>query len=371
MQLQGALGAATVTQTSRSHAHRHHSLHWSEATEGRGDGRPFDVRFDADAGLVRATMGRHDTATAPYVVAYRDPLSLVRELRALTAQLAGGAAVPTAPWHVPMLGKDVVVARVVEMVGRAARGAARGARLRAPSRRQRRGHRPGAPARAVAVRAARPRGGARGAARRGRRGADDAGPPGRAGGARAWQGRRRTQTPPPAAARPRPWLTDPPRGRTLRSTDPRTMATPTRWPGSPGSAAMAGRATPPSPRRCSRGGGGRSHPPSCTSSAPTARGRWPTFWPPWRRRRAIEPDASPRRTSRTCANGWRSTVSLRLGRTSCASSSAPARWQRRALGSSSGRSRGPSTPSPTPASTWRSSKPGSAPATTPRGRSRT
>lgn len=115
MQLQGALGAATVTQTSRSHAHRHHSLHWNEATEGRGDGRPYEVRFDADAGLVRATIGRHDTATAPYLVPYRDPLSLVRELRALTAQIGAGAAAPTAPWRVPMLGKDVVVARVVEL----------------------------------------------------------------------------------------------------------------------------------------------------------------------------------------------------------------------------------------------------------------
>ena len=115
MHLQGALGAATITQTSRSHAHRHHSLRWNEATEGRGDGRPFDVRFDADAGLVRATIGRQDTATAPYVVAYRDPLSLVRELRALTAELAAGAAVPTAPWRVPRLGKDVGGARVVDL----------------------------------------------------------------------------------------------------------------------------------------------------------------------------------------------------------------------------------------------------------------
>ncbi|MFN2322706.1 MAG: hypothetical protein ABR510_07070 [Trueperaceae bacterium] len=115
MQLQGALGAATVTQTSRSHAHKHHSLNWNEATEGRGDGRPFEVRFDADAGLVHATIGRHDSATAPYLVAYRDPLSLVRELRALAARLAAGAAAPTAPWRVPMLGKDVVVARVVDL----------------------------------------------------------------------------------------------------------------------------------------------------------------------------------------------------------------------------------------------------------------
>jgi hypothetical protein len=115
MQLQGALGAATVTQTSRSHAHRHHSLRWHETSEGRGDARPYEVRFDADAGLVSATIGRHDTATAPYILAYRDPLSLVRELRAVTAEVGTHGAPPTAPWSVPMLGKDVVVARVLEM----------------------------------------------------------------------------------------------------------------------------------------------------------------------------------------------------------------------------------------------------------------
>ena len=117
MQLQGALGAATVTQTSRCHAHRHHSLRWSETTEGRSDARPYEVRFDTDAGLVRASLGRHDATTAPYVQAYRDPLSMVRELRARTARaVAEGEPPPAAPWHVPMLGKDVVVARVVELL---------------------------------------------------------------------------------------------------------------------------------------------------------------------------------------------------------------------------------------------------------------
>ena len=115
LHLQGALGAGVVVQSSRSHAQRHHSLRWHETTEGRGDARPFEVRFDADAGLVSATIGRHDTATAPYVAAYRDPLSLVRELRAITAQIAAGAAPPTAPWRVPMLGKDVSIARVVDL----------------------------------------------------------------------------------------------------------------------------------------------------------------------------------------------------------------------------------------------------------------
>ncbi len=114
LQLQGVLGQATITQTSRSHADRHHSLGWRETSEGRGDGRPFDVVFDLDAGIVTATVGRHDTASVPYLLPYRDPLSLIRELRAVTASTRGGPA-PSAPWRIPLLGKDVQVARVVDV----------------------------------------------------------------------------------------------------------------------------------------------------------------------------------------------------------------------------------------------------------------
>ncbi len=129
LQLQGALGQATITQTSRCHAERHHSLRWRETSEGRGDGRPFDVTFDLDAGLVTATVGRHDTASVPYLLPYRDPLSLVRELRAVTAETAArGRPAPSAPWRIPLLGKDVTVARVVdlEVEGAGGRRAGRG-----------------------------------------------------------------------------------------------------------------------------------------------------------------------------------------------------------------------------------------------------
>lgn len=115
MQLQGALGNATVTQTSRCHARRHHSLRFHETSEGRPDARAFEVRFEEGEGLVRATLGRNDTATVPYLQAYRDPLSLIRELRAVTARAMQDGEAPVAPWHVPMLGKDVVVARVVDL----------------------------------------------------------------------------------------------------------------------------------------------------------------------------------------------------------------------------------------------------------------
>jgi len=116
MQLQGVLGQVTWTQTSRCHPQRHHSLRWHEESEGRGDGRSFEVRFDAETGLVTATRGRQDTASVPYLRPYRDPLSLLRELRAVTAADVAGRGRPRSlPWSVPMLGKDVAIVRATDL----------------------------------------------------------------------------------------------------------------------------------------------------------------------------------------------------------------------------------------------------------------
>jgi len=116
MQLQGVLGSATWNQTSRCHAQRHHSLRWREESEAKGDPRTFEVRYDAETGLVTATRGRHDTATAPYLLPYRDPLSLLRELRAATAaDVAGREQAHAQPWRIPLLGKDVIVARIADV----------------------------------------------------------------------------------------------------------------------------------------------------------------------------------------------------------------------------------------------------------------
>lgn len=127
MQLQGVLGQSTWVQTSRCHPQRHHSLRWYEASEGGGDARSFEVRFDGDAGLVTATRGRQDQASVPYLRPYRDPLSLLRELRAVTGAAVAGLAGPTVPWRVPLLGKDVTVARAddVELEVRGERRRAR------------------------------------------------------------------------------------------------------------------------------------------------------------------------------------------------------------------------------------------------------
>jgi hypothetical protein len=109
--LQGTLGQGTITQSSRCHAQRHHSHQFREETLNRGEGRVFDMQFDAQDGVVIASRGRTDRAVVPYLRPYRDPLSLLDELRA-------SAATPwdeSHPWRIPLIGKDVVVTRVSEV----------------------------------------------------------------------------------------------------------------------------------------------------------------------------------------------------------------------------------------------------------------
>ena len=111
VQLQGALGQGTIVQSSRAHAVRHTSQQFREETNLRGDQRQYDVRFDRDEGLVVANRGRNERASVPFLRPYRDPLSLLAELRSITAQ----PFAEDAPLRVPLLGKDVVVYRASEL----------------------------------------------------------------------------------------------------------------------------------------------------------------------------------------------------------------------------------------------------------------
>ncbi len=100
-QFQGQLGVSTVVQRSRCHAVEHFSLRFNEETQERSEQRKFDVTFDGREGLVTASKGGKDNASIPYLLPYRDPLSLLHELRSLSEQ--------DSPQVVPMLGKDVTV----------------------------------------------------------------------------------------------------------------------------------------------------------------------------------------------------------------------------------------------------------------------
>ncbi len=102
---QGSLGTATVVQRSRCTGPRGVSQRFREETTERSGPRTFDVVFDPEQGLVTATKGR-DRATAPYLLPYRDPLSLLLELRDLGDRDHA---------MVPMLGKQVTVARAGEV----------------------------------------------------------------------------------------------------------------------------------------------------------------------------------------------------------------------------------------------------------------
>lgn len=104
--LQGSLGAGTILQMSRSDRHSFVSHSFREVTEGRNETRVFEVEFSEKQGLVIATRGR-ERAELPYLRAYRDPLSMLQQLRFLP--------VDTELVRIPMLGKDVQ-ARLVDVV---------------------------------------------------------------------------------------------------------------------------------------------------------------------------------------------------------------------------------------------------------------
>lgn len=101
LSLQGALGNVAVTQLSRCGREDAVSFEFRERNEDQGGTREFQVTFDAEAGLVRAQRNADERAETPYLVPFRDPLSLLQEVRTRRDT--------ETPWRVPMLGKDVWV----------------------------------------------------------------------------------------------------------------------------------------------------------------------------------------------------------------------------------------------------------------------
>lgn len=99
-QFQGAFGNLTTVQRSRAHSRAHFSTRYEETNEARRERRRFEVQFDIGKGLVYASTSQRDKAEMPYILPYRDPLSLLNELRQ--------ADLPDLH-RIPMLGKEVVV----------------------------------------------------------------------------------------------------------------------------------------------------------------------------------------------------------------------------------------------------------------------
>jgi hypothetical protein len=98
MHLQGGLRQGTVQQRSRFDSETFESRHFEESNQSRGDKRNFDVEVLEAQGLVRGRKGQ-EVVELPSLLPYRDPLSMLHELRTLdaSAELV----------RIPMHGKDV------------------------------------------------------------------------------------------------------------------------------------------------------------------------------------------------------------------------------------------------------------------------
>jgi len=103
---EGPLGPARVLQLSRCDADLMTSREFRETTVDRSGERRTRIEFDEGDGLVRMRRG-DELAETPYLTSFRDPLSMLRELRR-----ADAAAQRI---RIPMLGK-VVEARSLGMV---------------------------------------------------------------------------------------------------------------------------------------------------------------------------------------------------------------------------------------------------------------
>jgi len=105
-QFTGPLGDARVKQMSRSDAAQGHSIEYRESTKDRSGEQRMEVTFDGSQGVVRMKRGSNDVAEVPYIEAFRDPLSLLRELRDADASAER--------IRIPMLGKTVEAHRLGE-----------------------------------------------------------------------------------------------------------------------------------------------------------------------------------------------------------------------------------------------------------------
>lgn len=104
--LQGSLGKSSVHQKSKVHREQLSSFYFNEETQEGSSKRQFNVTFDYNKGLVRASRSGNDQAEIPLALAYSDPLSLIYHLRQLKETESF--------WCIPMLGKEVKVERIAE-----------------------------------------------------------------------------------------------------------------------------------------------------------------------------------------------------------------------------------------------------------------
>ncbi len=107
LNLQGSLDEKIVKQSSRLYRPDFHSLYFREENQDKNHKRSYEVRFDKGAGLVKVFKDGGDSASAPYLLPYQDPLGLLYQLRFIPAEQEHT--------RVPMLGRDVTIRQLPEV----------------------------------------------------------------------------------------------------------------------------------------------------------------------------------------------------------------------------------------------------------------
>jgi hypothetical protein len=103
----GPVSAARVVQLSRCHRDKMTSYEFVETSKDRGGERRMRIDFDGRDGLVRMRRGQDDVAETPYLQPFRDPLSMLREVRRTGPALER--------LRIPMLGTTVEAHAVDEV----------------------------------------------------------------------------------------------------------------------------------------------------------------------------------------------------------------------------------------------------------------
>lgn len=107
MDLEPPLGPCNVVQLSRSAREENESIEFAEHQEDRQGHHAFRVDFDRGRGQVLMRRDQQDQAAVPFLLPFRDPLSMLRELRRVSPE--------TDQVRIPMLGKSVVARTLGEV----------------------------------------------------------------------------------------------------------------------------------------------------------------------------------------------------------------------------------------------------------------
>ncbi|HHO56115.1 MAG TPA: hypothetical protein ENK21_06970 [Trueperaceae bacterium] len=106
MMLQGSLGTTTINQTSKTNKTHFFSYSFQELTNSPGQNRRYNVIYDKNHGLIKASRSASDKSEIPAITPIVDPIGLLYKIRHLDLEKDR--------FLVPMLGKTVIISKIAQ-----------------------------------------------------------------------------------------------------------------------------------------------------------------------------------------------------------------------------------------------------------------